>query len=151
MRTLILVVLGIVVLSAAATFRSELVVSGEDGQVLWRLPVHSGARVTLLYTNSIYNARTEERFRVRSRSLVLETVASESEAVLAYNGLSGPYKKEGALVAAGIKRVFPSLVLRVGQTGRQQLAVGTSMVPLYTAGTGTQLRVEILRGWRLLR
>lgn len=151
MRTLTLVVLGIAMLSTAAAFRSELVVSKEDGQVLWRLPVNSGTRVTLMYTNSIYNAHTEERFTVASQRFVLETVASESEAVLAYNGLPGPYKKDGALVSADITRVFPALVLRIGQTGRQQLAVGALVLPLYTAGTGAQVRIEILRGWSLLR
>lgn len=143
--------LALAVLSAAVAFRSELVVSREDGQVLWRLPVNSGTQVTLIYTNSIYNARTEERFSVSSQRLVLKTVASESEAVLAYNGLPGPYKKEGALMTADITRVFPALVLRIGQTGRQQLAVGASTLPLHAAGTGTQVRIEILRGWSLLR
>jgi len=150
MRTLIWVVLGIAALSVAAVSRYELVVSQEDGQVLWRLPVHSGTKVTLLYTNSIYNAKTEERFTVIPRRFALESVASQSEAVLAYNGLAGPYKKEGALVVADIKRVIPELVLRIGQTGRQQLAVGTTTLPLHTAGIGAQVRVEI-RGWRLLR
>lgn len=150
MRTLILVILGITALSVEAASRYELVVSHEDGQVLWRLPVLSGTTVTLIYTNSIYNARTEERFTVVPGRFALERVASESEAVLAYNGLAGPYKKEGALVAADIKRVVPVLVLRIGQTGRQQLAVGTRTLPLYTAGIGMQVRVEI-RGWRLLR
>lgn len=150
MRTIIFVVAGIAALSLAAAQRYELVVSQENGQELWRLPVHSGTRVTLLYTNSIYDARTEERFRVSSRRLELETVASESEAVLAYNGLSGPYKKEGALIAADINRVIPKLVARIGQTGQQQLIVGTTILPLYTAGIGTQIHVEI-RGWSLLR
>jgi len=151
MRTLIAVILGIAALSTAAAVRSELVVSREDGQVLWRLPVNSGTRVTLIYTNSIYNARTEERFRILSRRFVLESVASESEAVLAYNSLPAPYKKERTLAVADMKRVIPALVLRIGQTGRQQLTVGTSTLPLYTAGTGTQVRVEILRSWSLLR
>ncbi len=146
MRTLILTVIGIAALSVAPAAPStyQITVSAEDGRVLWRLPVRPQTRVVLAYTNSIYGAATEERFAVISRGLELNSVASTSESVLAYNGLPAPYTKDGAYLVAGTKRVIPALVVRIGQTGRQQLIVGDSVLPLYTAGIGAQVRIEVL-------
>lgn len=146
MRTLILTAIAIGALSvAAAPPAYQLTVTSEDGRVLWHLPVHPRARVVLVYTNSIYGAATEERFTVGSGSLELNSVASTSESVLAYNGLPAPYAKEGAYLVAGTKRAIPALIVRIGQTGRQQLIVGNSVLPLYTTGIGAQVRIEVVR------
>ena len=150
---LILFVAGIVaaLMMAAAVSGYELTITAEDGRVLWRLPVRPLMSVVLTYTNSIYGAATEERFTAGSRGLELNSVASTSESVLAYNALPAPYAKEGAYLVAETKRIIPALVVRIGQTGRQQLIVGDAVLPLYTAGTGAQVRIEVLRRRSIFR
>ncbi len=123
----------------------ELIVTREDGQRMWALPVRPGDSVVLAYTNSIYGAPTEERFTLTRSGFTLRAVRSTSEAVLAYNGLAAPYARDGQFYVASVTAHLASLVLRIGRTGRQRLAVGTRLLPLYEAGEGVQVRVDVTR------
>ncbi|MGH2348988.1 MAG: hypothetical protein ACRDFT_05920, partial [bacterium] len=105
-----------------------------------------GTPLVLANTNSIYNAPPEERLIVTAGGLRLTEVRSTSEAVLQYNALPPPYARRGAYLAATAHVELPALLpLRIGQTGRQSLIVGDRTLPLFTAGTGTRVTVEIRR------
>lgn len=123
----------------------ELIVTREDGQRMWSLPVRPGDSVVLAYTNSIYGAPTEERLTLTRSGFTLRAVRSTSEAVLAYNGLQAPYARDGKFYVASASAHLPSLVLRIGRTGQQRLSVGTRVLPLYEAGEGVQVRVGVTR------
>lgn len=122
-----------------------LTVTGDDGRRLWSLPVRPGDAAVLAYTNSIYLAPTEERFVMSPDGLTLTAVRSTSQAVLAYNGLAGPYRSEGPFYSASAAAQLPQLILRIGHTGRQRLIVGGRVLPLYEAGEGARLRVAVER------
>jgi hypothetical protein len=127
------------------------VASPETGAVLWRVPVAAGERVDLNYTNSLYNAPTTERFVVTGGLLRLTEVSSTRQAVLEYLALDPPYEhRNGRLVSKRPGPLFPELTIRIGQTGRQRLAVGGRELPLYQAGTGEALLVRVARAPRLL-
>ena len=129
-----------------------LVVSDETGAVRWRVLVAEGTPVVLQYTNSIYLAPTWERFVVRGSRLYLLDVSSTREAVLEYNRLAPPYRREGPRVTAPVSGlVLDLLPLRIGERGRPVLQVGRTVLPLYEAGVGAGLRVAIRREPRLLR
>jgi len=132
-------------LAAAAAPADELVVIREDGRRMWTLPVRPGDEVVLVYTNSIYGARTEERLVLTRGGFALREVRSTSEAVLAYNGLQAPYGRRGGLYTAAASARLDALVLRVGHTGRPRLVVHGRELPLYQAGEGVQVRVELHR------
>ena len=151
-------VLAAVILAAAAIPSYRLTVTGEAGERLWTLPVDPGTPVTLAYENSIYRAPTEELLTVTAAGFTLRRVRSTSEAVLAYNGLEAPYTRDGIWYASPASKVLPVLVVRIGRTGRQHLIVAGRAVPLYEAGEGTRVRVEVertpravaaLRAWAL--
>jgi hypothetical protein len=132
------------VVAAAPAY--QLVVTAEDGHVMWRVPVRLGTPLVLAYTNSIYRAPTEELLVVTSDGFRLTEVRSTSEAVLQYNALHPPYSRRGAYVAAATHAELPGLLpLRIGQTGRQRLIVDGRTLPLFTAGTGTRVTLEIKR------
>jgi hypothetical protein len=137
---------------AAGTPAYQLVITREDGHVMWRVPVRPGTPLVLAYTNSIYNAPTEERLIVTDSGLRLTEVRSTSEAVLQYNALPPPYVRQGAYVVAAADTALPAVLpLRIGQTGRQRLIVGDRTLPIFAAGTGTRVVVELKRsllaGW----
>lgn len=122
----------------------QIVVTHEDGHVMWRVPVRLGASIVLAYTNSIYGAPTEETLRITPDGFVVTEVRSTSEAVLSYNALPPPYVREGSYVVAAAHTALPaSLPLRIGQTGRQRLIVRGLTLPLFTAGTGTRVTIEL--------
>jgi len=121
----------------------ELIVTREDGQRMWALPVRPGETAALVYTNSIYRAQTEELFTLTQAGFTLYAVRSTSEAVLAYNGLEAPYARDGSFYVASAAVRLPSLILRIGRTGRQRFVVGTRTLPLYEAGEGVRVRIEI--------
>lgn len=139
------VIVASVLAAAVAAPAYRLEVTGEDGQVLWALPVRPGISVTLVYTNSIFGARTEEQMILTPQGFTLQEVRSTSEAVLSYNGLPGPYHREGTFVAAPASVRLPELVLRIGRTGQQRLIVGGRELPLYTAGEGSRITVRVGR------
>lgn len=128
-----------------ATAAYQLEVLEEDGQVLWHLPVRPGATVILTYTNSLYNAPTEEFFTVTTRGFVLTDVRSTSDAVLEHNMLPGPYVKDGPYFVSATRVAVPSIVTRIGQTGQQRLIVGSRTLPLYDIGVGGQVTVVVQR------
>jgi len=131
---------------AAAAPGYQLLITAEGGHVMWRVPVRSGTPVVLAYTNSIYRAPTEELLIVTAGRFRLTEVRSTSEAVLQYNALSPPYTRRGAYLAAAAHVELPALLpLRIGQTGRQRLIVDGRTLPLFTAGTGTRVTLEIRR------
>lgn len=132
-----------VILAAAAIPSYHLTVSGEDGQRLWTVGVAPGTPITLAYENSIYRAPTEELFTATAGGFALRGVRSTSEAVLAYNGLEAPYARDGMWYAAAASRTLPSVVIRIGRTGRQHLIIAGRVVPLYEAGEGARVRVEV--------
>lgn len=122
--------------------------------MLWHLPVGPGATVILTYTNSLYNAPTEEYFTVTTRGFVLTNVRSTSDAVLEHNMLPGPYVRDGAYFASATRVVVPSIVTRIGHTGQQRLIVGAETLPLYAVGTGRQVTVVLRRVpliWQITR
>lgn len=137
-----------IILVAAAVPSYHLTVTGEDGARLWTLPVAVGTPVTLAYTNSIYRAPTEELLTTTAGGFVLRTVRSTSEAVLAYNGLAAPYGWNGPWYEVAASTTLPSLAIRIGQTGRQHLVVAGRTVPLYEAGEGARVRLEVERAPR---
>lgn len=111
---------------------------------MWRVPVRLGGTVVLAYTNSIYGAPTEEHLIITPEGFTLTEVRSTSEAVLQYNALPPPYGRQGAYVVAAAHAELPaSLALRIGETGRQRLIVGGRTLPLFSAGTGVRVTVEI--------
>lgn len=112
----------------------------------WRLPVRRGTQVVLAYVNSLYSAPTEEWFTVTDRGFELREVRSTSEAVLDHNQLPTPYRRDGPFFVAAIRRTIPRLVTRIGATGRQRLRVGDTDLPLYSAGTGSALTIQVRRG-----
>jgi len=121
----------------------ELRVMDEAGRIRWSVPVLSTTTVTLEYTNSVYGAATEEWFILTQDGFALTAVRSTSEAVLAYNGLSAPYRREGAFLVAAASARLREIVLRVGHTGRPRLRVGSSELPLFTAGEGARLTIAV--------
>ena len=119
-------------------------VMDEAGRIRWSVPVLSTTTtVTLEYTNSVYGAATEEWFTLTPDGFALTAVRSTSEAVLAYNGLSAPYRREGAFLVAAASARLREIVLRVGHTGRPRLRVGSSELPLFTAGEGARLTIAV--------
>ena len=142
MRGLIaLTALGVLSLTPAPTF--EVTVSNEGGQTLWSLPAGPGAWLALAYVNSIYLAPTEEILAVTRDGFTLTAVRSTSEAVLAYNGLPGPYRRDGVFLVAPAARHLRQIVLRVGHTGWPRLRMGSEDLPLYTAGEGARLTIAV--------
>ncbi|HEY3247937.1 MAG TPA: hypothetical protein VGK88_06585 [bacterium] len=112
--------------------------------MMWRVPVGVGTPVVLVYTNSIYRAPTEERLLVTATGFELVEVRSTSEAVLHYNALSPPYARQGGYIAARTRIALPPVLpMRIGQTGRQRLIVAGRLVPLFAAGVGTRVTVEL--------
>jgi hypothetical protein len=131
---------------AAGTPAYQLVITREDGHVMWRVPVSSGTPLVLAYTNSIYQAPTEELLIVTPDGFRLTEVRSTSEAVLQYNALPPPYARRGLFLTALAQADLPArLPLRIGQTGRQRLLVGGQTLPLFAAGTGRRVTLEIKR------
>ena len=135
-------------LAAAAIPSYHLTVTDEGGARLWTLPIVPGAAVTLAYENSIYRAPTEELLTATTEGFTLRRVRSTSEAVLAYNGLEAPYRREGTWHEVEASTALPLLLIRIGRTGRQQLIVAGRSVPLYEAGEGARVRVEMERAPR---
>ncbi|MDQ7828164.1 MAG: hypothetical protein QN122_08040 [Armatimonadota bacterium] len=127
-----------------------LTVTDEAGGRRWLVPVEEGSPVVLEYVNSIWGAPTWERFVVRSGRLALVEVASTAEAVLEYHRLPAPYRREDGRLAAPVTGVtLDALTLRVGERGRPVLHVDGASLPLFDAGVGTGLRVEVRRLPRL--
>lgn len=139
----VLALLGGWLANAAGAPASHLMITREDGQRMWSLPVRPGTVVVLAYTNSIYGAPTEERLTVSDSGFTLHAVRSTSEAVLAYNGLPAPYARDGDYYVASAWAHLPVLIVRIGRTGQQRLHVGGRLLPLYEAGEGVQVRVEV--------
>lgn len=131
--------------ASAAGSSYHLTITGEDGQALWSLPVRPGASAVLAYTNSIYGAPVEEHLVITRGGFTLTKVRSPSQAVLAYNGLEAPYAREDGAYAVRVTAHWPALVLRIGQTGRQRLIVAGAEVPLYAAGEGARLHLQVTR------
>lgn len=132
---------GLVALTPAAGY--QLRVLDEAGRTRWSASVSPTTTVTLAYTNSIYGALTEERFTLTPDGFALTDVRSTSEAVLAYNGLSAPYHRDGPFLVASASAHLHEIVLRVGRTGRPRLRVGPIHLPLYQAGEGARLIITI--------
>ncbi len=142
MRGLIVVAaVGALVLAPARMY--QVTVTGDEGLRLWALPARPGTVVALAYVNSIYLAPTEELFVLTPDGLTLTAVRSTSEAVLAYNGLSAPYRRDGTFIVSPAAGRFRTIVLRVGRTGRPHLRVGGQDLPLYTAGEGARLTIAV--------
>lgn len=143
--------LGLLAFAVATVPAYQLVATAEDGQTLWALPVRPGTPVVLAYINSIYRAPTEELFTLTAAGFTLTSIRSTSEAVLAYNALPAPYRREGSYLAAQAHALLPALVLRIGHTGRQRLFLGEKELPLYAAGEGTRVTVEVKRVSMMIR
>jgi hypothetical protein len=137
-----------IILAAAAIPSYHLTVTAEGGARLWTLPVAPGTPVTLAYENSIYRAPTEELLTATGQGFTLRAVRSTSEAVLAYNGLGAPYRRNGGWYEAQASGALPLLTMRIGRTGRQYLIIGDRTVPLYEAGEGARVQVEVERAPR---
>jgi hypothetical protein len=136
------------VIAAAATPSYHVTVTGEEGGRLWTVAIRPGTTITLAYNNSIYRAATEEVLTATPTGFALREVRSTSEAVLAYNGLDAPYARDGVWYAAAASRMLPALAVRIGRAGRQHLIVAGRVVPLYEAGEGARVRVEVERAPR---
>lgn len=131
--------------------RSLEVTDVRTGRLLWRVPAADGSTVDLDYTNSIFNAPTTERFEVSGRSLRLVEVSSTQEAVLQYLALDPPYQsRNGRLVSKRYGPAVGELTIRIGQTGRQHLVVGSREIPLYRVGIGEAVRLAISKVPRVL-
>lgn len=139
-----------VVLAVAAIPSSYLVVTGEAGKRLWTLPLRPGASIILTYENSVYRAPAQEVFSATADGLVLTAVRSTSEAVLDYNGLAAPYVRLGPWYVAAASSSLPALTLKIGRTGRQHLIVDRRVLPLYEAGEGARVSIEVERAPRLI-
>jgi hypothetical protein len=149
-RTAGIAAVAALIIAAAAIPSLHLTVTGERGERLWTVPIDSGTTVILAYENSIYRAPTEELLTATAAGLTLHGVRSTSEAVLAYNGLDAPYVRDGTWYAAASSGTLSTLVVRIGRTGRQHLIVAERVVPLYEAGEGGRVRVEVERAPRAL-
>ncbi len=115
-------------------------------RLLWRVPAKDGETVDLEYTHSITGAPVTERFRVTGGGLRLVEIASTGEAALQYLAQDPPYESRGArLVSARDGPTVGELTIRIGQTGRQTLAVGGRTIPLYRAGEGEAVRLAVTR------
>jgi len=121
------------------------------GRLLWRVPVRGGTVVDFIYTNSIYNAPTTERFVVEGQSLRLIEVSSTREAVLEYLRLESPYGvRNGRFVARTRGPSLAAFTTRIGQTGQQRIVVEGRQIPLYRIGTGEAAHVTLTRVPRVL-
>jgi hypothetical protein len=138
------------ILAAAAVPSYHLTVTVEGGLRLWAAAIAPGTPVTLAYENSIYRAPTEEMLVATTRGFTLHTVRSMSEAVLAYNGLEAPYRRNGIWFEADVSRTLPRLTLRIGRTGRQHLVLAGRTLPLYDAGEGARVQVDVVRAPRVV-
>lgn len=134
-----------IILAAAAVPSYHLTVTAEGGARLWAIPIVPGTPVTLAYENSIYRAPTEEMLVATSDGFTLRAVRSTSEAVLAYNGLAAPYRRNGLWFEADVSRMLPLLTMRIGRTGRQHLMVTGRTVRLYDAGEGARVQIDVVR------
>lgn len=143
-------VLAGVLIAAAAIPADHLVVTGEAGERLWTLPLPPGSSIVLAYENSIYRAATEEVLSSTADGFTLTAVRSTSQGVLAYNGLAAPFTRQGPWYIVTISRPLPVLIVRIGRTGRQHLILGERVVPLYEAGEGTRVSVDVEHAPRLL-
>jgi hypothetical protein len=139
-----------VIIAAAGIPSYYLTVTVEEGTRLWAAPIAPGTPVTLAYENSIYRAPTEEILVATAEGFTLRTVRSTSEAVLAYNGLEAPYRRNGIWFEAQAPRTLPRLTVRIGRTGRQHLLVAGRTVPLYDAGEGARVQVDVMRAPRVV-
>ena len=139
-----------IILAAAAVPSYHLTVTAEGGARLWAVPIVPGTPVTLAYENSIYRAPTEETLVATSDGFTLRAVRSTSEAVLAYNGLDAPYRRRGLWFEADVSRILPLLTVRIGRTGRQHLMVTGRTVPLYDAGEGARVQIDVVRTPRVV-
>jgi len=118
----------------------------ETGRLLWRVPIASGERVDLNYTNSLFDAPTTERYVIDGSHLHLEMISSTKEAVLEYLSLDPPFEQHGDRFVARLSGPrFAELTIRIGQTGRQRLDIEGLDVPLYQVGTGDAVRLQIAR------
>lgn len=121
------------------------------GRRLWRVPVAASARVDLHYVNSIFNAPTTERFVAQGRMLRLVEINSTREAVLEYLALEPPFERRGDRLAVRKNGpLFDELVIRIGLTGQQWLALDGLKIPLYRTGVGEAVRVRLSRVPRLV-
>lgn len=124
-------------------------VTDESGKSVWSADVDDGDEVVLEYTNSIYGAPTWEHLIVRGGAFHLNKVSSTREAVLEYHRLAPPYRVEnGRLTKKVSAPALQALKLRVGETGRPVLHVGSQIFPLYTAGVGASLTAMLDRAKR---
>lgn len=80
------------------------------------------------------------------RGFELQEIRSTSEAVLDHYQLPTPYRRDGPFFVSSMRRTIPRLVTRIGETGRQRLRVGDIDLPLYSAGTGSALTIQVRRG-----
>ena len=147
-RTAGIALVAALILAAAAIPSYHLTIVGEAEERLWTVPIDPGTAVTLAYENSIYRAPTEELLTATAAGFTLRGVRSRSEAVLAYNGLEAPYIRDGTWYAAPATQTLPRLVVRIGRTGRQKLIVAGRVIPLYEAGEGRRVRIEVERAPR---
>jgi hypothetical protein len=101
--------------------------------------------VELRYTSSLFRVPVVERFTVAGGALRLVEVLSPAEAVFEYLRMDPPYAQRGPWLAARPHRpvTLPAVVTRIGQTGRQRLAVDGAELALFRAGAGEAVRVAV--------
>src|SRR5438046_66385 len=99
--------LALIPLAWALTCAPVLQINAESGRTI-ELPLDAGARFSVTYWHSMYDAPVTETFVVHAREIELTTVRTPSPKVLEYLALDGEADRDVA-----IERHFDSIAFRV--------------------------------------
>jgi len=103
--------------------------------------VNPSDRVTLFYTNSMYNVPVEEVFEVRKGDIVLKAVRTASPAVMEYYGFEG----SGRPVQTMNRSLGPAFSVQTSMRQDQGLQISERTIDLHALGNPgdrVQIRVE---------
>jgi hypothetical protein len=101
--------------------------------------VNPPERVTLFYTNSMYNAPVEEVFEVRKGDIVLKAVKTDSPAVMEYYGFEG-----SGPVQTMNRSLGPAFLVQISMRQDQGLRMGEKTIDLRAMGNrGDRVQIRV--------
>lgn len=125
----------------------RLVVRDASGARVAEASLPASGRFALAYRHSVYGEPAEERFRA-GRDIVLEAIASPSEAVLDYYAIDGRRTRSDGrwILAPAHPARYRELALAATEVGRRTLVANGRRVPLWRTGRTRHLRIEVEGG-----
>jgi len=101
--------------------------------------VDPSERVSLCYTNSMYDAPVEEIFEVRKGDIVLEAVRTDSPAVMEYYGFEG-----SGPVQTINRSLGPAFSIQTSMRQDQSLSIGERTIDLHALGNpGDRVQISV--------